>query len=53
MDCKARALYSEKVFLRYTAQWCREPLKFIDKFERDNEVKLKKIEIDKSVTEII
>ena len=27
--------------------------KFIDKFERDNEVKLKKIEIDKSVTEII
>ena len=30
-----------------------EEEKFIDKFERDNEVKLKKIEIDKSVTEII
>ena len=29
-----------------------EEEKFIDKFERDNEVKLKKIEIDKSVTEL-
>ncbi len=27
--------------------------KFIDKFERDNEVKLKKIEIRKSVTELL
>ena len=50
VDCKARALYSEEVFLTYTAFRSRKAEKFIDKFERDNEVKLKKKK-EKSETE--
>ena len=38
VSCKALALYSEEVFLTYTVSTPKSA-KFIDKFERDNEVK--------------
>ena len=38
VDCKARALYSDSLLIYNSVRSC-EAEEFIDKFERDNEVK--------------